>query len=425
MHYWYDPHFNTSQAWRPSYSFEYVPGERHWIDVVVYENQTNDVGNSNSNSTINNQDGSLNVTDSSLRITNRISIPDRVFLVNIYQQEVLRMLPLMDRPKWVRNNDQAIKLIRRRSSVQLYPYAVDMVPFMDAVDRHRNKTKEGAAIRGEKQPQPPPILMQFGDMPVEAMPLRLPVLAKWSHADLRSTQDVGGIVCKMESPPHFANVPLAETDPVPWEEKVDTAVFRGNLNGYNHTYRLYAFDMRHLWENKPIDGDVNPAINPNWTIREGCDVFERCRLAYNLHNSSLVDAGIRLALNVSGRDLSRPSLAVSELLRYKMLISVEGNDVATGLKWNVMSNSVVLMVPPFKSTFVLEHLLEPWVHYVPLEPALDRESVEERVRWVIDHEDEARAIAARARTFMQDLWHHQEEEEEIMDRIAQRYLALW
>ena len=154
-------------------------------------------------------------------------------------------------------------------------------------------------------------------------------------------------------------------------------------------------------------------------------MFERCRLVYNLYSSSLVDAGLTRPLNVSNLVLDKPSVGVTDMLKYKMLISIEGNDVATGLKWSLMSNSVVLMVPPFKSTFVLENLLEPWVHYVPLEPALDRESVEERVRWVLDHEYEARAIAARARTFMEDLWLYQHEEAEIMNKIAQRYLALW
>ena len=300
-----------------------------------------------------------------------------------------------------------------------------MVPFMDAIDRHWNKTKNKWIARGEDPPLPPPILMQFGDCPLQKKAFRLPVLMKWKYADMRTSPDIEGIICKMESPRHFADVPLAATDPVPWENKTDMAIFRGGLSSYNHTYKVYAHSVSYIWANQPPGDDIKPTINPNWTLQDGCLMFERCRFIYNLYNSSLVDAGLNIPLNVSGRELSKPSVGVTDLLKYKMLISIEGNDVATGLKWSLMSNSVVLMVPPFKSTFVLENLLEPWVHYVPLEPAMDRESVEERVRWVLDHEDEARAIATRARTFMEDLWLYQHEEAEIMDKIAQRYLALW
>ena len=56
--------------------------------------------------------------------------------------------------------------------------------------------------------------------------------------------------------------------------------------------------------------------------------------------------------------MMRPKEPMKEQLTYKMLISVEGNDVATGLKWNLLSNSVVLMPPPLKSIFSMEFLLE-------------------------------------------------------------------
>lgn len=40
-----------------------------------------------------------------------------------------------------------------------------------------------------------------------------------------------------------------------------------------------------------------------------------------------------------------------------MLISVQGNDVVSGLKWMLLSfKSVMLMAPPIKTTFVMEHL---------------------------------------------------------------------
>jgi len=114
---------------------------------------------------------------------------------------------------------------------------------------------------------------------------------------------------------------------------------------------------------------------------------------------------------------------VPKLLGFKMIISVEGNDVASGLKWNLLSNSVVLMAPPTKMTFVMEHLLEPWVHYVPLQP--DMSNVEDQAQWVLDHDMEAKKIAERATTYMKDLLEYPEEETAVMEQVALRYISLW
>ena len=72
-----------------------------------------------------------------------------------------------------------------------------------------------------------------------------------------------------------------------------------------------------------------------------------------------------------------------QLLAYKGLIILEGNDVSSGLKWAMLSQSVVLMpFPPTFCSYAMEELLEPWVHYIPLDRNL--RNVEERVQWMID-----------------------------------------
>ena len=120
------------------------------------------------------------------------------------------------------------------------------------------------------------------------------------------------------------------------------------------------------------------------------------------------------------------SLDTRDLLAYKVIISVEGNDVASGLKWGLLSNSVILMVPPAKTTFVMEHLLEPWVHFVPLDPDLG--NVDEQTQWVLDISATAKQIAKRATTFINDLLYHPEaasDEQQVMERVALRYATLW
>ena len=65
-------------------------------------------------------------------------------------------------------------------------------------------------------------------------------------------------------------------------------------------------------------------------------------------------------------------LRPEHLLRYKYLISIEGNDVASNLKWLFASKCLILMPKPTCETWFCEGLLEPWVHYIPLENNLSR-----------------------------------------------------
>src|SRR5205085_2283853 len=45
-------------------------------------------------------------------------------------------------------------------------------------------------------------------------------------------------------------------------------------------------------------------------------------------------------------EYAKPFLSVSRQLLYRYIVSIEGNDVATNLKWILNSNSLCLMLPP-------------------------------------------------------------------------------
>ena len=113
-------------------------------------------------------------------------------------------------------------------------------------------------------------------------------------------------------------------------------------------------------------------------------------------------------------------------MRYKAIIIMEGNDISSGLKWALYSRSVIMMPPPTKTSFLMEELLTPWVHYIPLEP--DLSDVGEKMNWVIEHDQAARKIAERATLFIHDLLYHEDAEEEnrqIQEEILRRYMAFF
>ena len=82
-----------------------------------------------------------------------------------------------------------------------------------------------------------------------------------------------------------------------------------------------------------------------------------------------------------GEDSHRMSEA--DMGQYRYTLSLEGNDVATDLKWKLASGSLVLMPPPTKEGWLMEGRLQPWVHYVPLDSP---EDVDVKLRWCRDNQ---------------------------------------
>jgi hypothetical protein len=93
----------------------------------------------------------------------------------------------------------------------------------------------------------------------------------------------------------------------------------------------------------------------------------------------------------------KPYLTIDQQRRYRYIISLEGNDVATNLKWIMSSNSLCLMPPPTYETWFAEGQLEPDVHYVPLAP--DFSDLADRVHHLERHPAEAQRIVAAANAY--------------------------
>ena len=88
--------------------------------------------------------------------------------------------------------------------------------------------------------------------------------------------------------------------------------------------------------------------------------------------------------------------------KYKYLLMLEGNDVATGLKWYLSSNSVVFMAKPATGSFLMEGLLLPFVHCVPLKD--DYSDLIDTVNWARRNDKQCKWISQQASLYMQRLW---------------------
>ncbi len=96
---------------------------------------------------------------------------------------------------------------------------------------------------------------------------------------------------------------------------------------------------------------------------------------------------------------SRPYLTISEQLQNKFVLSLEGNDVATNLKWIMSSNSLCIMCRPRAETWFMEGTLEAGRHYVEIKD--DFSDLTEKMDYYMARPDEARAIIAEANRFVE------------------------
>ncbi|CAH0527251.1 glycosyl transferase family 90 [Vibrio hippocampi] len=121
---------------------------------------------------------------------------------------------------------------------------------------------------------------------------------------------------------------------------------------------------------------------------------------------------------INGDPWEKGFLSIEQQLEYKYLVSIEGNDVASGLKWAMSSNSLVLMAKPKFETWFMEGRLEPNVHYA--EVKADYSDLIEKMEYYNEHPEAAEAIIANAHQWV-DQFRDQKRERLISLLVAKKY----
>lgn len=189
---------------------------------------------------------------------------------------------------------------------------------------------------------------------------------------------------------HFGVASIVPENDISWDEKIEKAVWRGK---YGKTHD---------------------------TMKDTNDI--KFALVSRHVNSTTVDAKFSKHTKGAPPHMIGSYLDVKEQLKYKYIISIEGNDVSSGLKWMLFSNSVVLMPKPTWESWAMEAMLEEFVHYLPIER--DMSNVEEMIQYAQEHPEETHMIAERSTLFIYDLLFHPEantDEQNIMISIMERF----
>jgi hypothetical protein len=114
-------------------------------------------------------------------------------------------------------------------------------------------------------------------------------------------------------------------------------------------------------------------------------------------------------------------MSIKNQLKYKFIFSVEGNDVATNLKWILNSNSLCFMQKPKMETWAMEGLLKAGIHYVELNH--DFSNLESQYLYYVNNPKKAKRIIHNANTFINQI-KDESLQLEIAIGVAKKYFTL-
>jgi hypothetical protein len=99
-------------------------------------------------------------------------------------------------------------------------------------------------------------------------------------------------------------------------------------------------------------------------------------------------------------------------------MALEGNDVASNLKWVMSSNSIAVMPRPTCETWFMEGELIPNYHYIEIRE--DYSDLIERINYYEEHPEEAKQIVQHANEWCSQ-FQNKEREDIISVLVLQKY----
>ena len=187
------------------------------------------------------------------------------------------------------------------------------------------------------------------------------------------------ILLNLDKVRHF----LFVNDPKPWQEKKDMAIFRGDLGILKENRNIF---MRQFANGQ--SKLVNAASTNRWEEHP---------------------------------EWQQEKLTIGEHLDYKFIMSLEGNDVASNLKWVMSSNSIAVTPKLTCETWFMEGTLKANYHYIEVKD--DFSDLEERLTYYIEHPEEAEAIIEHAHEYVAQ-FQNQEHERLISLLVLQKYFDI-
>lgn len=136
--------------------------------------------------------------------------------------------------------------------------------------------------------------------------------------------------------------------------------------------------------------------------------------------SDICDCGI-VADEGYPKEWLTPKKTIREHLEYRYIIALEGNDVASNLKWVMSSNSIAIMTKPTCETWFMEGRLIPNYHYIEIKD--DLSDLRERIEFYNKNPEKAEEIIQHAHDYVRQFF-NKKREKLISLLVAERYFNL-
>lgn len=190
-----------------------------------------------------------------------------------------------------------------------------------------------------------------------------------------SDTNQNSILLNMDKIRHFQFV----QEDIPFDEKLNLLVWRGKIR----TAQTHRIRFHQLYFNHPL-------CNIGGTV---VDNFEQWKVNF---------------------------MTIQEQLQYKFILCLEGNDVATNLKWTMSSNSVAVMPHPKYETWFMEGTLIPDHHYIVIKD--DYTDLEERLNYFLKHPEKVKKIVQNAQLHVAQ-FQNKKQEDLLALLVLQKYFS--
>lgn len=193
-----------------------------------------------------------------------------------------------------------------------------------------------------------------------------------------SPDNQNSVLLKLNSMRHYNFI----RDEISYEDKADMLVWRGRTNSFHHRAEVCRQYFHHPFCDIAVSGPF---------------------------------------FDTKSIEFAKAPLSIAQQLSYKFILSMEGTDVATNLKWIMSSNSLCFMRKPRYETWFMEGKLIPDYHYVELKD--DFSDLVEKVEFYQAHPDKAKKIIQNAHEHVKQFL-NEKRERAISILVVQKYLEL-
>jgi hypothetical protein len=147
-----------------------------------------------------------------------------------------------------------------------------------------------------------------------------------------------------------------------------------------------------------VDDKINFEDKKDMLVWRGkCYKEHRKKFIQEFYNNPLCNVGQTNTKGDIDVAWQKEKMSLKEQLQYKFILAIEGNDVASNLKWVMSSNSIAFMVKPKYETWFMEGTLIPNYHYVLLKD--DYSDLEEKIDYYSKNIEESLAIIKNANEY--------------------------